>query len=310
MKKPSSTPQYDVGIIVGRFQVPSLHEAHTELIRRVWEKHDRVIIFLGVAPVWVTRNNPLDFEARKQMILREFPELTVLYIKDTVSDNDWSTALDRQIADVVGPNQKVLLYGGRDSFLNRYTGKYATEELEPETYINVSGTEIRRQVSNKVKASPDFRAGVIWAAANQYTKVYPTVDVAVYDEKGRWLLARKPYETKFRFIGGFADSTSSCYENDARREVAEEAGVEVDGITYVGSSLIDDWRYRNEADKIKTILFKAKYIFGRPTAADDVCEVRWFETRDLWDAVVDEHRPLVELLLSSPHGANPSDPDQ
>lgn len=34
----------EVGIIVGRFQVPSLHEAHKELIQTVVNKHPRVLI--------------------------------------------------------------------------------------------------------------------------------------------------------------------------------------------------------------------------------------------------------------------------
>ncbi len=50
---------------------------------------------------------------------------------------------------------------------------------------------------------------------------------------------------------------------DAKREVQEEAGVEVGNITYLGSTLINDWRYRGEIDKIKTALFVAKYVFGK-----------------------------------------------
>jgi bifunctional NMN adenylyltransferase/nudix hydrolase len=64
---------YDVGVIVGRFQVPELHDAHKDLIETVCDKHDKVIIFLGLSPLMVTRENPLDFESRKQMILESSP---------------------------------------------------------------------------------------------------------------------------------------------------------------------------------------------------------------------------------------------
>jgi bifunctional NMN adenylyltransferase/nudix hydrolase len=88
-------------------------------------------------------------------------------------------------------------------------------------------------------------------------------------------LARKPDEKKWRFIGGFSDPRTSSLEEDAKREVQEEAGIEVEIISYLGSTLIDDWRYRGEQDKIKTALFLAKYIFGKPEGADDIAEVKW-----------------------------------
>ena len=87
----------DVGVIIGRFQVPELHSAHIELIESVRSYHQKVIIFLGVSPLLVTANNPLDFESRKQMILEKYPDVNVLYIKDIVNDSVWSKRLDEQI---------------------------------------------------------------------------------------------------------------------------------------------------------------------------------------------------------------------
>ena len=144
--------------------------------------------------------------------------------------------------------------------------------------VYISGSETRKAISKKVKNTSEFRAGVIWAAYNQYPKCYPTVDVAIFNEDyTKLLLARKPKEDKYRFVGGFADPKSENYEVDARREVAEETGLEVDNPKYIGSFTIDDWRYRGEIDRIKTLFFTTKVIFGRPQANDDICEVRWFE---------------------------------
>src|SRR5690242_6721581 len=109
--------KYDVGVIVGRFQVPELHPSHKNLIRYVVEKHPKVIIFLGNPATLGTRNNPLDFEMRKQMILTDFPEAIVLIANDCVNDEVWSKNLDSAISSVTTPNQKVVLYGGRDSFI-------------------------------------------------------------------------------------------------------------------------------------------------------------------------------------------------
>jgi bifunctional NMN adenylyltransferase/nudix hydrolase len=253
----------DVGVIVGRFQVNELHEAHLDLIKTVCSRHEKVIIFLGLSPLRVTTENPLDFESRKQMILQKFPEVIVLYAKDSASDQVWSRRLDAMIADVVSPGQTVVLYGSRDSFIAKYHGAYDTQELVQEVYV--SGKEIRKAISKKVKASPEFRAGVIWASHSRYPTVYPTVDVAVLNEdETKILLARKEDEREYRFIGGFVDPRDANFEAAARREVQEEACIAITDPVYVGNFSIDDWRYRTERDCIKSTLFKARIFSGSP----------------------------------------------
>lgn len=287
---------FDVGVLVGRFQVHELHAGHKELIEYVCGSHDKVVIFLGLSPLMVTLNNPLDFEARKQMILDAFPDVIVLYIKDMPGDDVWSRRLDEQIADVVSPSQSVMLYGGRDSFIDRYSGKYPTQELLQESFY--SGRVQRRAIiGSRTKRSADFRAGVVWAAGSRYPTAYQTVDVAILDGR-KLLLGRKPNQAQFRFIGGFSDPRSPSLEADVRREVSEETGVSVDGIQYVGSVVVDDWRYRDEADCIKTALFTAQYTFGRPTPGDDIEEVRWFDLQGIRieHDIVPEHRPLMGML--------------
>ena len=56
----------DVGVIVGRFQVHELHEGHRGLIDTVRDKHDKLIMFLGLARLRNTLRTPLDFRARRQ----------------------------------------------------------------------------------------------------------------------------------------------------------------------------------------------------------------------------------------------------
>lgn len=286
---------YDVGVIVGRFQVPELHQGHRDLIHHVRGQHDKTIIVLGVSPIWASSHNPLDFQARRQMLHAEFPHVEIAYVKDQPSDERWSARLDAVVGDLVTPGQTAVLYGARDSFIRHYHGTYDTRVLEAEQVF--SGTAVR----NKVKAaatrgSDDFRAGVIWATGARYPVSYPTVDVAILDGE-RLLLGRKEGEEKYRFVGGFADPASGSYEADAMREVREETGLSAGRLKYVGSALIDDWRYRNEPDSIKTLFFTAQYLFGHPKAADDLAEVRWFNIDALKTSdVVREHRPLLFLL--------------
>ena len=272
MKEKVNKPT-DVGVIVGRFQVNELHEAHIDLITSVTNKHDRVLVFLGNSIIRNTTSNPLDYRARRAMIADKFPNVEIHYINDNPSDAAWSKNLDKLISEQLMPLQTVTLYGSRDSFLKGYSGKYNTCELEATTFI--SGTEVRRRVSNNYPATSDYRAGMIAATAYRYPTAFQCVDIAVVNDKQEVLLARKPDEKKWRFIGGFSDPRTSSLEEDAKREVQEEAGIEVEIISYLGSTLIDDWRYRGEQDKIKTALFLAKYIFGKPEGADDIAEVKW-----------------------------------
>ena len=295
MKEKANTPA-DVGIIVGRFQVNELHEAHIDLINSVIQKHDRVLLFLGNSIIRNTTSNPLDYRARRAMIADKFPNVEVHYINDNPSDAAWSKSLDKQIGEQLLPMQSVTLYGSRDSFLKAYSGKYNVCELEATTFI--SGTEVRRRVCNNYPPTADYRAGMIAATAYRYPTAFQTVDIAVVNDKREILLARKPEEKKWRFIGGFSDPRSTSLEADAKREVTEEASIEVDDITYLGSTLIDDWRYRGEQDKIKTAFFIAKYIYGKPEGADDIAEVKWIPigTGLTKDNIEPLHHVLVDMF--------------
>jgi len=288
----------EVGVIVGRFQCPQLHACHIDLIRYVIGRHSQTVIFLGLSPIKATWNNPLDFESRKGMILKEFPEVTVLYIKDQKSDNVWSDNLDEQIGDIIGPHHTAVLYGGRDSFIEHYVGNNDCLELESDRVL--SATEIRGKISKKVMHTADFRAGVTWATQNRYQNVLPTVDMAILNEDAtEILLGRKKNEEEYRYIGGFTDPRlDKCYEDAAKREIYEETNLKVSPPEYLGSAFIDDWRYRYEKEKIITLLFKCKRLHGIVEAKDDIVECRWFP---LWVEGVVGHAliPLNIPLLES-----------
>ncbi len=140
---------------------------------------------------------------------------------------------------------------------------------------------------------------------NQFPSVKATVDVAIVDyDNFKMLLARKPHETLHRFVGGFSDPNSESFEHDAKREVLEETGLTLEHLKYIGSAKIDDWRYRNEKDKIKTMFFAGCYVFGAPQANDDIAEVKWFTFETLFsegaeNLLVPNHRILLKMLLET-----------
>jgi len=193
------------------------------------------------------------------------------------------------------------LYGSRDSFIPYYSGRNKTIEL-PE-HGDHNATELRQKYADKVFNSQDFRAGILYAYHNQYAKVYPTVDIAVYrNERKELLLGKKPNSQKWRLIGGFVDPTDDNYEAAAIRELREEAGkVNVENLKYAMSAKIDDWRYRSEVDKIITNVFTCDYKSGELSPQDDICELGWFPVSGIRgmidrEEVTEEHEFILSKL--------------
>lgn len=291
-----------IGVIIARFQTPYLHDGHKELINNVKLGHDKLVVVLGVSPITGSRRSPYDYFTREKMIKKDFPEVVVLPLSDHPSDEVWSKNLDNLLSSSF-PNESFGLYGSRDSFISYYSGRYKTIEL-PE-HGDYNATELRAMFSNKVSDSRDFRAGILYAYHNQYLKVYPTVDIAVFkNNKSEMLLGKKANSDKWRLVGGFTDPTDNSYEEAAKREMKEECGdIEVGEMQYETSRKIDDWRYRNESDKIITLLFSCDYIYGQPKAQDDIVDLAWFKTQELSTLIANgeinnEHIPLLECLIN------------
>ncbi|MBI2039428.1 MAG: NUDIX domain-containing protein [Candidatus Niyogibacteria bacterium] len=288
-----------VGVIVGRFQVPELHEGHRFLVNRVLESHDTVLIVLGSPRGLPTARDPLAFELRKQMILDEFP-VESLAIKELldhpISPALWSNELDRLIDDTF-PNRSAILYGSRSSFIPFYTGAFPTHEVPPQSDVN--GTLLRQEITPI--HSCDFRAGVIYSIVRRPPLVYPTVDIAVLRESRDVLLVGRNSEPGlWRFPGGFADESDPSYEAAVLREAAEEIpSVRFRNLAYIGSSRIKDNRYRDTPDSIATAFFAALYRGGDIRPGDDVHRADWFPIEKLHepDFLVSAHQPLGAMLL-------------
>jgi bifunctional NMN adenylyltransferase/nudix hydrolase len=295
----------DVGIIVGRFQVPYLHEGHKNTIQTVLDNHKQIAIFLGVGHTRGLPKNPYDYNTRRNMMQSTFPEvgLSIHSIGDKRSDKEWSIELDKRISEIF-PGRSIVLYGSRDSFISRYHGVHETLELETDVFV--SGTEIREEHKNSLLAEEAFRIGINYSVNDRYFNPIPTVDIAVIKrQEEKVLLARKDGETKYRFIGGFVDTTDESLERAAIRELKEEAGNDIEvsqDIKYVTSRLVDDWRYSGEAVKPLTTLYAVEYMWGTPRPSDDIVELKWFDLNSLSsDDLMDEHFILAERLKEKLH---------
>lgn len=307
-----------VGVIVGRFQVDMLTSGHLDLFKKVMSLHKDVIVVLGDHPVR-SYYNPLSVEARVTMIQEEFTpkESARLYftaIKDCKSDEVWSANLDATIDAAIynigyfetRDYRPVVLYGGRDSFIPRYSGKLETTFIP--TTSSESGTQ-RRESINRYRPTSEnmasWRQGVIYALQNQFEKVHPTVDIAlVRRAKGGYqvLLGRKPNEPFWRFPGGFVSPNDHGFEDSARRELQEETSLISEGdFTQIANIRISDWRYPvsptgDTREAVITTFYIAPYSYGKESASDDLEKCSWFFVNEAEPIIGSVHKELLSIL--------------
>jgi len=289
-----------VGVVVGRFQVPALHEGHRHFLNYVTKRHKKVLVLVGVCRTYPTKRNPLDFKTREAMLEKEYPGITILPVFDCRSDQLWSARLDRRIEENF-PGYRPTLYGSRKSFLPRYSGANRIHEVPALPRCN--GTTLRNKTATVPGDSPDFRAGIIHCVHNRPALSYQAVDIALIHPTKRLVLLCVKHEDdgKKRFIGGFVDPKDESLEYAARRECYEEtSSIGADDFCFLGSARIDDWRYRNASDAVMSTLFVATYIFGstfrKPKAGDDADELVWVPYEKLQEELVPEHRHFGTLL--------------
>lgn len=146
---------YKTGAIIGRFQVPSLHEGHKYLLSKAAAKCHKLIVLVGVGIK--DKSNPLTFQMRKDMILSSYEGIIeeVYPLHDIPGEDErWSVQIDI----ILNYFEDVMLFGSRDCFIYHYLGKHPFTEI---TEIpKVSGTKIRANIGEI--NSHDFRAGVIY----------------------------------------------------------------------------------------------------------------------------------------------------
>ncbi len=142
------TPAGECGVIIGRFQTPYLTIAHKEMIETVRAKHPKFVIVLGVARHIPSKINPMDFATRAAMIQETYPGTIVLPINDVREDKDWSVNLDVMLRSIM-PTERIILYGGRDSFVGHYKGNHLSVELEEKPQI--SSTQVRQEAFHNIR---------------------------------------------------------------------------------------------------------------------------------------------------------------
>ncbi len=285
-----------VGVVIGRFQVASLHAGHRYLLDYVAARHDQLLILIGATEAFPTKKNPLSYVMREAMVRTAYPHAHIAPLYDHPSNEEWSKNLDALIAKTF-PAANAVLYGSRDSFIPYYSGGNTVVEV-PKIDAQ-SGTEYRRKTSKRILRSAAFRRGVIHTQENRFPIPYPAVDIAILNPARQEVLlgAKVSDGDKYRFIGGFVDTTDASLEQAALREAREETSLPtLANIRFVGSRVVDDWRYRGTGDVIMSTLFAATYVSGTPCPADDIAHLAWIPYDKLLAVLQPGHQAFGEML--------------
>ncbi len=115
-----------------------------------------------------------------------------------------------------------------------------------------------------------------------YANPVPAVAALVTDDEGRLLLARRAHEPdagRWDTPGGFLNEGEEPLAA-LRRELREEAGVEIEPGALVGMHL-DRYGGDDEDTPILNLVWEASIVSGEPEPADDVSELRWFPRDEL-----------------------------
>lgn len=291
-----------VGVVIGRFQCPWLHEGHRALIDKAKE-HSKLLICVTLSRVLGTPRDPLDYPTREQMVKEEYPTAIVMPLSDQPTDEDWTRRLNQLLKEAF-PTDEITIYCGRpdghSSVQSGYKGPHKIVEIDEVS--PVSGTSLRELVGRSVDASRAFRHGVIYGATNQYARCEPVVDICLWrqTENGiQILLGKRDKEGgKVRLPGGHINTTDISAEAAARRELFEETGLtgeDFEIIDHIRVPALDLPHYA-----MFTTLFLAKYTFGAPQGKDDIDECFWASIDKLEQyQYADNHKDLTELAVKA-----------
>lgn len=148
-------------VVVGRFQIPELHEGHITLLKKAYDESDKnLIVILAITDDIPSLKNPYNVAVRKTIIedstlSNKYFVNTYASIKDYESDHVWSHHLDI-IIDSLTDKQEVKIYHSRDSIKNHYFGKYPLVAVKCKGKL--CSTEVRNKViSNSVYLNTKIR---------------------------------------------------------------------------------------------------------------------------------------------------------
>lgn len=287
------------GVIVGRFQVDSLHMGHLYFILKVLKKCDHLCIFVGHRVVR-SKSDPLPVELRIQsietLLKDQMSKITILPLPDVNDDKIWVSNLIEKVSNITNDSNNVTYFGSRGSFL-----PYLPETLNKKYIVslsNDSGSYVRSNI--KSIDSKDFRSGYIKAVNDEFASHPAVVDILV--TKGdKVLIGFKNKFMEYCTIGGFCDATDLTMEVSAVRELKEETGLNADAnkMRYLMSSICDSWMYnRHRSPYTVAYTIEWEESMGKPSPGDDIDKLFWMNFDQALNSVgPSHHKKMIQKLI-------------
>jgi bifunctional NMN adenylyltransferase/nudix hydrolase len=314
------TSKTEFAVVYFPFQCSNLLACHSSILKDAAQTHNRIVIALPVRRISPSKDSPLDFVTRQQMIQQQFQNAIIVPVVDTKYPQNKVKALETAVAAPFSEMRgKCDLYTDVN-FANLYRahgGKWQCADLAQDVFVQEAAN--RKRVQFNIGMAQDFkladvqhayRIGLIKGLNDQFPISWTTVDICikrVINGKTFILLGKKPGENGWRFPGGFKDRGDMSFEIAVIREASEEIlkpGVNpVNTLMfpeYIGSKNVDDWRYKGEIDGINTLFYQVTFIGEDDDikAGDDLAEAEWFELTRIDPPILEgEHLNLYNMLL-------------
>ena len=122
---------------------------------------------------------------------------------------------------------------------------------------------------------------------------------AIIEYKGKYLLGRKPkdigpYPNTWHTIGGGVDPEQESIEEGLRREVREEAGIEITDLRRL--TFDEDYTTDKKGQPVHYVFitYNAKALSNDVIAGDDIEQLRWFTKSEI--KKLDMPKPSQNIL--------------
>lgn len=311
----------NIGIIIGRFQVPFLHEGHKLLIQTALDKSDKVIVLLGSANRAPSPRNPFNFTHRAETISKCFPNSVVCYpLNDYLySDSQWMTDVALTISKVTKGTDRITLFGHFKEGNDYLTWFPQYKNYNVESDIKIDGTAIRNDniylLPNSVQQ--DIAA---YDMEKEHFKDYKYPEAlniccadTVLECAGHVLLIRRKYapgKGSWALPGGHKNNNET-FLDAALRELEEETNVRVP-MKILRKSIKNTMLFDNPnrsgglvrctlAVHIVIGLDPVSNTLPRANGNDDASETRWVPLNKVLNDYVmfDDHSDIISVMTGT-----------
>lgn len=111
---------------------------------------------------------------------------------------------------------------------------------------------------------------------------------AIIRKEDHFLFGKKaenigPYPNTWHLIGGGVNLEEETLEEAIRREVKEEAGIEIDDLKMLSFDEGNEPNKHGEMTHYVFLVYDTNYKSGKIKAGDDIKELKWFKAEEIGD---------------------------